>query len=101
MSVEERAQELNYLAEKIRGSFKNFNSQFKKLSEKRNRIKRNISESKKRGSKLKTSSSSFGRTVKNVSTKVAPKSRSMFSGLNIGPFLFALPLLGKVIVQSS
>ena len=97
MSVEERAQELNYLAEKIRGSFKNFNSQFKKLSQKRNRIKRNISESKKRGSKLKTSSSSFGRTVKNVSTKVAPKSRSMFSGLNMGAFLFALPLLGKVL----
>ena len=97
MSVEEKAQELNYLAEKIRGSFKNFNSQFKKLSQKRNRIKRNISESKKRGSKLKTSSSSFGRTVKNVSTKVAPKSRSMFSGLNMGAFLFALPLLGKVL----
>ena len=97
MSVEEKAQELNYLAEKIRGSFKNFNSQFKKLSEKRNRIKKNISESKKRGSKLKTSSSSFGRTVKNVSTKVAPKSRSMFSGLNMGAFLFALPLLGKVL----
>ena len=97
MSVEEKAQELNYLAEKIRGSFKNFNSQFKKLSEKRNRIKKNISESKKRGSKLKTSSYSFGRTVKNVSTKVAPKSRSMFSGLNMGAFLFALPLLGKVL----
>ncbi len=101
MSVEDRAQELNYLAEKIRGSFKNFNSQFKKLSEKTNRIKKNTLENKKRKSKLKTSSSSFGRTVKNVSTKVAPNSRSMFGGLNmsslIGPALFALPLLAKVL----
>ena len=101
MSVEEKAQELNYLAEKIRGSFTNFNSQFKKLSEKTNRIKKNTLENKKRKSKLKTSSSSFGRTVKNVSTKVTPNSRSMFGGLNmsslIGPALLALPLIAKVL----
>ena len=97
MSVEDKAKELNFLAEKIRGSFRRFNFQFKIISKKRNSIQRNIAETKKRKSKLKTSSSSFGRTVNNVSSKVIPKSRSMFSGLNMGAFLFALPLLGKVL----
>ena len=97
MSVEDRAEELNFLAEKIRGSFRRFNFQFKIISKRRNSIQRNIAETKKRKSKLKTSSSSFGRTVNNVTSKVIPKSRSMFSGLNIGGFLFALPLLGKVL----
>ena len=32
MSVEERAAELNSLAEKIKGSFVRFNSQFKSIS---------------------------------------------------------------------
>ena len=97
MSVEDKAEELNFLAEKIRGSFRRFNFQFKIISKRRNSIQRNIAETKKRKSKLKTSSSSFGRTVNNVTSKVIPKSRSMFSGLNIGGFLFALPLLGKVL----
>ena len=97
MTVEERAEELNFLAEKIRGSFRRFNFQFRIISKKRNSIQRNIEETKKRKSKLKTSSSSFGRTVNNVSSKVAPKALSMFSGLSMGKFLFALPLLGKVL----
>ena len=97
MSVEDKAKELNFLAEKIRGSFRRFNFQFKIISKKRNSLQRSIAETKKRKSKLKTSSSSFGKTVNNISSKVTPNSRSMFSGLNMGAFLFALPLLGKVL----
>ena len=97
MSVEDKAKELNFLAEKIRGSFRRFNFQFKIISKKRNSLQRSIAETKKRKLKLKTSSSSFGKTVNNISSKVTPNSRSMFSGLNMGAFLFALPLLGKVL----
>ena len=70
MSVEDRAKELNNLAERIKGSFTNFNSQFKKLSEKTNRIQRNVAERKERSAKLKSTSSSFGRSVDNVKSKV-------------------------------
>ena len=97
MSVEDKAKELNFLAEKIRGSFRRFNFQFKIISKKRNSLQRSIAETRKRKSKLKTSSSSFGKTVNNISSKAIPNSRSMFSGLNMGAFLFALPLLGKVL----
>ena len=38
MAVEDRAKELNSLAEKIRGSFTRFNSQLKSMSDKRKRI---------------------------------------------------------------
>jgi len=97
MSVEERARELNFLAEKIRGSFTNFNSQFKKISNKRKSIRKRILEGKERNVKMKSSSSTFGKTIKNVSSKSAPNSRSLFGGINIGAFLFALPLIGKVL----
>tara|TARA_B100000524_G_scaffold344324_1_gene241446 strand:- start:421 stop:1332 length:912 start_codon:yes stop_codon:yes gene_type:complete len=70
MSVEDRAKELNNLAERIKGSFTNFNSEFKKLSQKTTRIQRNIAERKERGAKLKSTSSSFGRSVDNVKSKV-------------------------------
>ncbi len=70
MSVEDRAKELNSLAEKIRGSFTNFNSQFKLISNKRIRLKRNIAERKERNAKLKASSSSFGKSVDSVKSKV-------------------------------
>ena len=70
MSVEDRAKELNNLAERIKGSFTNFNSQFKKLSQKTTRIQRNVAERKERSAKLKSTSSSFGRSVDNVKSKV-------------------------------
>ena len=70
MSVEERAAELNSLAEKIKGSFVRFNSQFKSISSKRIRLKRNIEERKERDVKIKASSSSFGKSVDNVKSKV-------------------------------
>ena len=70
MSVEDRAKELNFLAEKIRGSFTDFNSQFKSISKKRIRLKRNIAERKERNAKLKASSSSFGKSVDSVKSKV-------------------------------
>jgi len=70
MSVEDRAKELNNLAERIKSSFTNFNSQFKKLSQKTTRIQRNVTERKERSAKLKSTSSSFGRSVDNVKSKV-------------------------------
>ena len=70
MSVEERVVELNSLAEKIKGSFVRFNSQFKLISSKRIRLKRNIEERKQRDVKIKASSSSFGKSVDNVKSKV-------------------------------
>lgn len=70
MSVEDRAKELNNLAERIKGSFTNFNSQFKKLSQKTTRIQRNVAEREERSAKLKPTSSSFGRSVDNVKSKV-------------------------------
>ena len=70
MSVEDSAKELNNLAERIKGSFTNFNSQFKKLSQKTTRIQRNVAERKERSAKLKSTSSSFGRSVDNVKSKV-------------------------------
>ena len=70
MSVEDRAKELNNLAQRIKGSFTNFNSQFKKLSQKTTRIQRNVAERKERSAKLKSTSSSFGRSVDNVKSKV-------------------------------
>ena len=48
MAVEDRAKELNTLAEKIRGSFNRFNSQLKSISDKRKRISRNVAERKER-----------------------------------------------------
>ena len=50
MAVEDRAKELNSLAEKIRGSFNRFNSQLKSISDKRKRISRNVAERKERRS---------------------------------------------------
>lgn len=70
MSVEDRAKELNNLAERIKSSFTNFNSQFKELSQKTTRIQRNVAERKERSAKLKSTSSSFGRSVDNVKSKV-------------------------------
>ena len=70
MAVEERAKELNSLAEKIQGSFTNFRSQFKSISNKRKRIRRNVAERKKRDAKLKSSSSSFGKSIGNIKSKV-------------------------------
>ena len=70
MAVEDRAKELNSLAEKIQGSFTNFKSQFKSISNKRKRIRRNVAERKKRDAKLKSSSSSFGKSIGNIKSKV-------------------------------
>ena len=70
MAVEDRAKELNSLAEKIQGTFANFRSQFKTISNKRKRIRRNVAERKKRDAKLKSSSSSFGKSIGNIKSKV-------------------------------
>ena len=70
MAVEDRAKELNSLAEKIQGSFANFRSQFKTISNKRKRIRRNVAERKKRNVKLRSSSSSFGKSIGNIKSKV-------------------------------
>ena len=70
MAVEDRAKELNSLAEKIQGSFANFRSQFKTISNKRKRIRRNVAERKKRNVKLRSASSSFGKSIGNIKSKV-------------------------------
>ena len=70
MAVEDRAKELNTLAEKIQGAFTKFRSQFKTISNKRKRIRRNVAERKKRDSKLRSSSSSFGKSIGNIKSKV-------------------------------
>ena len=70
MAVEDRAKELNTLAEKIRGAFTNFRTQFKTISSKRKRIRRNVAERKKRNVKLRSASSSFGKSIGNIKSKV-------------------------------
>ena len=70
MAVEDRAKELNSLAEKIQGSFANFRSQFKTISNKRKRIIKNVAERKKRNTKLRSASSSFGKSIGNIKSKV-------------------------------
>lgn len=70
MAVEDRAKELNSLAEKIQGSFVNFRSQFKTISNKRKRIIKNVAERKKRNTKLRSASSSFGKSIGNIKSKV-------------------------------
>ena len=70
MAVEDRAKELNSLAEKIQGSFANFRSQFKTISNKRKRIIKNVAERKKRNAKLRSASSSFGKSIGNIKSKV-------------------------------
>ena len=70
MAVEDRAKELNLLAEKIQGSFANFRSQFKTISNKRKRIIKNVAERKKRNTKLRSASSSFGKSIGNIKSKV-------------------------------
>ena len=70
MAVEDRAKELNSVAEKIQGIFSTFRSQFKSISNKRKRIRRNIAEKKKRDAKLRSASSSFGKSIGNIKSKV-------------------------------
>ena len=70
MAVEDRAKELNSLAEKIQGTFANFRSQFKTISNKRKRIIKNVAERKKRNAKLRSASSSFGKSIGNIKSKV-------------------------------
>ena len=70
MAVEDRAKELNTLAEKIQGAFTKFRSQFKTISNKRKKIRRNVAERKKRDAKLRSSSSSFGKSIGNIKSKV-------------------------------
>ena len=70
MAVEDRAKELNLLAEKIQESFANFRSQFKTISNKRKRIIKNVAERKKRNTKLRSASSSFGKSIGNIKSKV-------------------------------
>ncbi len=70
MAVEDRAKELNSVAEKILGTFSTFKSQFKSISNKRKRIRRNIAEKKKRDAKLRSASSSFGKSIGNIKSKV-------------------------------
>ena len=70
MAVEDRAKELNSVAEKIQGMFSTFRSQFKSISNKRKRIRRNIADKKKRDAKLRSASSSFGKSIGNIKSKV-------------------------------
>ena len=70
MAVEDRAKELNSVAEKIQGMFSTFRSQFKSISNKRKRIRRNVAERKKRDAKLRSASSSFGKSIGNIKSKV-------------------------------
>ena len=70
MAVEDRAKELNSVAEKIQGMFSTFRSQFKSISNKRKRIRRNIADKKKRNAKLRSASSSFGKSIGNIKSKV-------------------------------
>jgi len=97
MSVEDRAKQLNSLADKIRSSFTNFNSQFKSISDKRKRLARNIAERKERRSKLKSSTSSFGRSIGKISSNVLKTPGDIFGKVISFASLFLLGVLVNTI----
>ena len=99
MSVEDRAKELNNLAQRIKGSFTNFNSQFKKLSQKTTRIQRNVAERKERRAKLKASASSFGRSVGSITSNVLKTPGDIFGKVISFASLFLLGALVNMIPQ--
>ena len=96
MAVEDRAKELNLLAEKIQGSFANFRSQFKTISNKRKRIIKNVAERKKRNAKLRSASSSFGKSIGNIKSKVLSGPSSILGKV----FNFASLLLFGVAINA-
>lgn len=99
MAVEDRAKELNSLAEKIRGSFTRFNSQLKSISDKRKRISRNVAERKERRAKLKASASSFGRSVGSITSNVLKTPGDIFGKVISFASLFLLGALVNMIPQ--
>ena len=99
MAVEDRAKELNSLAEKIRGSFTRFNSQLKSISDKRKRISRNVAERKERRAKLNASASSFGRSVGSITSNVLKTPGDIFGKVISFASLFLLGALVNMIPQ--
>ena len=99
MAVEDRAKELNSLAEKIRGSFTRFNSQLKSISDKRKRISRNVAERKERRAKLKASASSFGRSIGSITSNVLKTPGDIFGKVISFASLFLLGALVNMIPQ--
>jgi len=99
MAVEDRAKELNSLAEKIRGSFTRFNSQLKSISDKRKRISRNVAERKERRAKLKASASSFGKSIGNITSNVLKTPGDIFGKVISFASLFLLGALVNMIPQ--
>ena len=99
MAVEDRAKELNSLAEKIRGSFARFNSQLKSISDKRKRMSRNVAERKKRRSKLKATTSSFGKSIGNITSNVLKTPGDIFGKVISFASLFLLGALVNMIPQ--
>ena len=99
MAVEDRAKELNSLAEKIRGSFTRFNSQLKSISDKRKRMLRNVAERKERRSKLKATTSSFGRSIGNITSNVLKTPGDIFGKVVSFASLFLLGALVNMIPQ--
>ena len=99
MAVEDRAKELNSLAEKIRGSFTRFNSQLKSISDKRKRISRNVAERKERRSKLKATTSSFGKSIGNITSNVLKTPGDIFGKVLSFASLFLLGALVNMIPQ--
>ena len=99
MAVEDRAKELNSLAEKIRGSFNRFNSQLKSISDKRKRISRNVAERKERRAKLKASASSFGKSIGNITSNVLKTPGDIFGKVISFASLFLLGALVNMIPQ--
>ena len=99
MAVEDRAKELNSLAEKIRGSFNRFNSQLKSISDKRKRISRNVAERKERRSKLKATTSSFGKSIGNITSNVLKTPGDIFGKVISFASLFLLGALVNMIPQ--
>ena len=99
MAVEDREKELNSLAEKIRGSFNRFNSQLKSISDKRKRISRNVEERKERRSKLKATTSSFGKSIGNITSNVLKTPGDIFGKVLSFASLFLLGALVNMIPQ--
>ena len=99
MAVEDRAKELNSLAEKIRGSFTRFNSQLKSISDKRKRMSRNVAERKKRRSKLKATTSSFGKSIGNITSNVLKTPGDILGKVISFASLFLLGALVNMIPQ--
>ena len=95
MAVEDRAKELNSLAEKIRGSFTRFNSQLKSISDKRKRMSRNVAERKKRRSKLKATTSSFGKSIGNITSNVLKTPGDIFG--KVISFVSLITVLNLII----